>query len=92
MKVMKVKVAQSLSDSLQPHGLYVIHEIFQARILEWVAILFSRGLPNPGIKHRSPTLQEDALPAKPPEKPSCLTFCNSMDNTMEFPRPEYWSG
>ena len=92
MKVMKVKVTQSLSDSLQPHGLYVIHEIFQARILEWVAILFSRGLPNPGIKPRSPTLQEDALPAEPPEKPSCLTFCNSMDNTMEFSRPEYWSG
>ena len=27
-----------------------IHGIFQARILEWVAISFSRDLPNPGIK------------------------------------------
>ena len=26
------------------------HEILQARILEWVALLFSRDLPDPGIK------------------------------------------
>jgi len=36
-----------LSNSLQPHELYPpgysIHEILQARILEWVAISFSRG-------------------------------------------------
>ena len=30
-----------MSNSLQPHGLYV-HEIRQARLLEWVAIPFSR--------------------------------------------------
>ena len=31
-------------DSLQPHGLQPsVHEVFQARILEWVAISFSRG-------------------------------------------------
>ena len=30
-----------VSDSLQPHGLYV-HVILQARILVWVAIPFSR--------------------------------------------------
>ena len=27
-----------------------LHGIFQARILEWVAISFSRDVPNPGIK------------------------------------------
>ena len=27
-----------------------VHGIFQARILEWVAIPFSRGSPNPGIE------------------------------------------
>ena len=37
-----------VSDSLWPHGLYnlpgsLVHGILQARILEWVAILFSRG-------------------------------------------------
>ena len=30
---------------------------------------FSRDLPNPGTKLRSPTLQADALPAEPPGKP-----------------------
>ena len=30
------------------------HGILQARILEWVAISFSRDLPDPGIKPRSP--------------------------------------
>ena len=30
--------------------------IFQARILEWVAIPFSRDLPSPGMEPRSPAL------------------------------------
>ena len=38
-----------------------IHGIFQARVLEWVAISFSGDLPNPGIEPRSPALQADAL-------------------------------
>ena len=42
---------------------YTTHGIFQARILEWVAVPFSRGSSNPGIKPRSPTLQADSLPA-----------------------------
>ena len=33
-----------------------VHGIFQARILEWVAISFSRGSSYPGIKPMSPTL------------------------------------
>ena len=28
----------------------VVHGILQARILEWVAFPFSRGIPNPGIE------------------------------------------
>ena len=45
--------------------------IFQARILEWVAISFSRGnLPNPGIEPWSPALQEDSLWPEPPWNPS----------------------
>ena len=39
-----------------------VHAILQARILGWVGIPFSRGLPNPGIEHRSPALQADSLP------------------------------
>ena len=32
-----------VSDSLQPHGLYTVHGILQARIWEWVVFVFSRG-------------------------------------------------
>ena len=31
-----------------------VHGIFQARILEWVGVSFSRGLPNPWIEPKSP--------------------------------------
>ena len=34
----------------------------QERILEWVAVPFSRDLPNPGIKPVSPALQANSLP------------------------------
>ena len=44
---------------------YTVLGILQARILERVAFPFSRGLPTPGIKPRSPTLQADSLPAEP---------------------------
>ena len=45
-----------------------VHEISQARILERVAVPFSRGLPNPRIESRSPALQVDSLPAEPQGK------------------------
>ena len=48
---------------------YTVHGLLQARILEWIAVPFSRGLPNPGIEPRSPSLQADFLPAEPPGKP-----------------------
>ena len=48
---------------------YTVHGILQARRLGWVAVLFSRGLPNPGIEPRSPTLQADSLPAESPGQP-----------------------
>ena len=44
---------------------YAVHGILQARLLEWVAFPFSRGLPSPGTKPRSPTLHVDSLPAEP---------------------------
>ena len=45
-----------------------VHGILQARILEWVAIPFSRGSSNAGIEHRSPALQMDSLLSEPPGK------------------------
>ena len=44
-------------------------DILQARILEWVAMLSSGDLPNPGIEPRSPALQADSLPSEPPGEP-----------------------
>ena len=41
-----------------------VHGILQARILEWVAIPFSRHLPDPGIEPGSPALQADFLPSE----------------------------
>ena len=46
-----------------------IHEIFQARILEWVAISFSGDLPHPGIEPGFLAWQADSLPTEPPGKP-----------------------
>ena len=48
---------------------YTAQGILQARILEWVAVPFSRGLSNPEIEPKTSTLQEDSLPAEPPGKP-----------------------
>ena len=72
---MKVKITQThltLSDPM----VYTAHGILQTRILEWVAFLFSRGDPNPGIKPRSPALQTDSLLSEPPGKP--LTICTQF--------------
>ena len=54
-----------VSDSLGPRGLCSlsgssVHKIFQARILEWVAMPSSRGSSDSGIKPRSPALQADS--------------------------------
>ena len=42
----EVKVAQSYPTLCDPMG-YTVHEILQARILEWVAVPFSRGSSQP---------------------------------------------
>ena len=66
----KVLVAQSCltpcsSMDCSPPGSSV-HGILQVRIPEWVAIPFSRGLPDPGIEPGSPASQEaDCLPSEP---------------------------
>ena len=68
MKWSKVKVSQ-LRSTLCDLMNYTVHGILQARILEWVAFPFSRDLPNPGIKSRSPSLQMNSSPAEPQGKP-----------------------
>ena len=64
-----------------------IHGIFQARVLEWVAISFSRVSSQPGIKPRSPRLWADALLSELSGKPlfhakmGSIKDKNSMDLT-----------
>ena len=71
-------VAQSCSALCDPMGCSLlgssVHGIFQARILEWVAISSSRGsLPNPGIQLISPAVAGGFSTTAPPRKP--LLFC-----------------
>ena len=46
-----------------------VHGIFQARILEWVAISPPEDLPDPGIQLASPSLQANSLSLEPSGKP-----------------------
>ena len=68
INVMRVKVAQSCPTLCSPID-YAVHGILQVRILEWVAIPFSRESFQLGKEPRSPALQADSLPAEPPGKP-----------------------
>ena len=73
IKIVKVLVAQlclTLYDAMNCSlsGSYV-HGILQARILEWVAMLSSGDLPDPGIKPVSPSLAGGFITTIPPGKP-----------------------
>ena len=49
-----------------------VYEIFQARVLEWAVISYSRESSKPGNKSSSlvsPALQADSLPLAPPGRP-----------------------
>ena len=46
-----------------------VHGIFQARVLQWIAVSSPGDLPDPGIEPGSLALQADALPSEPPGKP-----------------------
>ena len=51
-----------------------VHGIFQARVLEWATISFSRGSFRPRDRNRVPALQTDALPSETPGKPTSRTL------------------
>ena len=83
----KVLVAQScltLCDLMYPPGSSV-HGILQARIREWVASPFSRGLPNPGIKPGLPHCRQIL---------DCLSHHNVMQTmglkTRELVMSQFW--
>ena len=61
-----------------------VHGILQVGILEWVAILFSRGIfLTPGIERRSPLLQADSLTSG--GKP------DTRDTQVSAPTMELWA-
>ena len=65
-----------------------VHGIFQAKLLEQVAIPVSQDLPNPGFEPRSPTAQVDSLPSETPRKPrnilvGSLVFLQGIFPTLE---------
>ena len=81
------RVAQSGLTLCDPMD-YTVHGIFQAQILEWVAIPFSRGSSQP----RSPALHADSLLSEPPGKPGVpqiqfLSCDRSLLHVQPLPRP-----
>ena len=58
-----------------------VHGIFQARILEWVAISFSGDLPNPGIESVSSALAGGFFVAEKPGKPA---FAHPLPNYLRY--------
>ena len=53
-----------MSDSLQPHGLYVPWNS-SSQNTETGSLFLSRGFSQPGIRPKSPALQANSLPAEP---------------------------
>ena len=80
---MKVKVKAAQSCLFVTPGLHV-HEILQARILEWIAFPFSRGSSQPREWTRSPALQVDSLPAELQGKPK-----NTKVSSLSFPQGNF---
>ena len=63
------------------HGSFV-HGISQARIQEWAAVSFCRGLPDPGVKTTSPTLADGFFTIEPPGKPRHLVVKHISLSTL----------
>ena len=79
-----------------------VHGIFQARVLEWIAISFSRGSSQPGIKLGSPALQAGALLSEPSGKPeseeaeikllTSVVSQRKQGNSEKHPLLPHWLG
>ena len=64
-----LKSGQTLCDSMDCSSPgFSAHGIFQARIMEWVAISSSRGSSDPGIEPGSPALGGGFFTTEPPGK------------------------
>ena len=68
-----------------------IHEILQARILEWVAIPFPRGSSWPRDLTGSPALPADSLPFEPPGKPFLYVMHHHIVKILCFFLLQAWA-
>ena len=63
-----------------------VHGILQARILQWVSISFSRGIPDPGIKLGSPALADGFFTTEPAGKPYSTGCASGKEPTCQCRR------
>ena len=70
VKTLAVQLCLTLCNPMDCHPSdSSVHGLLQARILEWVAIPFSRGSSQPRDGTQSPALQVDSLSSEPQAKP-----------------------
>ena len=81
LRLGKMKIAQSCPTLCDPMD-YGVHGILQARILEWVAIPFSRESSQPSDRNQVSCIAGNSFPAEP--KNSFPFFLREAQ--------EYWSG
>ena len=86
----EVKVAQSCPTLWDPMD-YTVHGILQARILEWVAVPFSRGSSQPRDGTQVSAWQADSLPAEPQGSPRRLEWV-AYPFSSRSSRPRNWTG
>ena len=86
-----VNVSESVSCLVMPNSAtpwtvcsppgFSVHGILQARILEWVAIPFSKGFSQPRDQTQVSCIAADSLPSEPP---ICLAFCSLKTALTQF--------
>ena len=88
---LKVKAAQrlTLSNTMD----YIVHGIIQARILEWVALPFSRESSQPrDQKPRSSALQADSLSTESQGKPEVKLWLVLFSDPLRIFKITMWHG
>ena len=85
VKVLVIKSCLTLCDPVDCSlpG-FCVHWILLERILEWIAIPFSRVLPDLGLEPGSPALQVGSLMSEPLRKPPL------PQHHQGSPRPHFW--
>ena len=77
-----------MSDSLRRHGLCLpgsfVHRNFQARVLEWLAVSFSRVSSPPRDQTQVSYLAGDSLLSESPQKPLKMPLHTLIFKTCEY--------